>query len=200
MTDTELVARALAGAQDAWTELVHRHQGAVYRAAHAALMHREEAEEAAQDAWISAWQHLAGFRGHASFRTWLLSIAWRKALDRRRGLVAWVRAYRLDRHADEEGPPMELVEHRSSSETQLIDRERQERIRRLVKALPRSLRDALLLVSTRDVAYDEAAALLGIPVGTLKWRVSEARRRLRERLAVPGVGTMQEGSGRAPTR
>ncbi|HTV01476.1 MAG TPA: sigma factor, partial [Luteitalea sp.] len=84
MTDEELVGRARDGVSDAWAELVHRHHAAVFRTAHAALTTADDAADAAQEAWVAAWRHLDEFRGQSSVRTWLLTIAWRKALDRRR--------------------------------------------------------------------------------------------------------------------
>ena len=185
MTDEDLVVRAREGAQEAWAELVHRHHGAVFRAAHAALLSREDAEDAAQEAWVAAWRSLGEFRAQASFRTWMLTIAWRKALDRRRGVVAWLRARRLDAvDADEDAAPrLTLVAGGSTVEAGLIDREQRGRVQRLIKGLPRAHRDALLIVATQELPYADAAQVLGIPVGTLKWRVSEARKLLRERLA-----------------
>ena len=177
------MARAQAGMQEAWAELVHRHHGAVFRAAHAALVSRADADDAAQEAWIAAWKALGEFRGQASFRTWLLTIAWRKALDRRRGMASWIRMLRLDRSDDEdEGPPLQLASPDANAADQVLDAEARGRLKRLVKGLPRAHRDALLLVATQDLPYAEAAALLDVPVGTLKWRVSDARRMLRERL------------------
>jgi RNA polymerase sigma-70 factor (ECF subfamily) len=55
----------------------------------AALGAREDAEDAAQEAFVLAWRHLPRFRGDATFRTWLLTIVWRRALDRRRGRQRW---------------------------------------------------------------------------------------------------------------
>ena len=57
-----------------------------------------------------------------------------------------------------------------------------EQTSRLVRSLSAKLRDPLLLIGSGDYSYDEVAAMLGIPVGTVKWRVSEARRQLREKL------------------
>jgi RNA polymerase sigma-70 factor (ECF subfamily) len=183
VTDEELVARAQAGSDDAWAELVQRHHRAVYRTAHVALLSREEADDAAQDAWVSAWRAIGEFRGQATFRTWVLTIAWRKAIDRRRGVVAWWRALRLDAAPDGDQPvQLELVAKERPADAQAISREERRRIQRLVRGLPRAHRDALLIAATGDIPYAEAAAVLGIPVGTLKWRVSEARRLLRERM------------------
>lgn len=182
MTDEELVARARSGTQDAWAELVRRHHGAVFRAAHAALLSSADADDAAQEAWIAAWRALGEFRGQSTFRTWMLTIAWRKALDRRRTVASWMRMIRLDRSDDEDGPAVQLAADDVGAEEAALDRASRAKLKKLVKALPRAHRDALLLVTTRDLPYADAAVLLGIPVGTLKWRVSDARRLLRERL------------------
>jgi RNA polymerase sigma-70 factor, ECF subfamily len=85
VTDAELVALARQGDQQAFGELVTRHQAAVYRAALAAVGSAAEAEDAAQEAFISAYRRLGAFRGDASFKTWLLTIAWNEAINRRRG-------------------------------------------------------------------------------------------------------------------
>ena len=89
VTDDELVRLAQAGDAGAFDQLVIRHQSAVFRAALAALRSPEEAEEAAQDALVRAWQKLGAFRGDSAFGTWLLSIAWNRALSRRRSIGAW---------------------------------------------------------------------------------------------------------------
>lgn len=182
--------------QEAWAELVYRHQAAVFRAAHAALVSRGDAEDAAQEAWIAAWRALSKFRAQSSFRTWLLTIAWRKALDKRRGIGGWMRMVRLDRSdADDDAPPVQLSADGPTAEDAEVDRAARTRLKRLVKGLPRAHRDALLLVAS--LPYAEAAAILGIPVGTLKYRVSDARRLLRERMARDTSGPRPSASAKA---
>lgn len=183
MTDEDLVARAQGGRQEAWAELVRRHHAAVFRAAHAALVSSADADDAAQDAWIAGWKALGEFRGQSSFRTWMVTIAWRKALDRRRSIAGWIRMVRLDRDEADEGPPLQLATGERTAEDLTLDRVGHVRLKKLLKGLPRAHRDALLLVTSQDLPYADAAAILGIPVGTLKWRVSDARRLLRERMA-----------------
>ncbi len=91
---------------------------------------------------------------------------------------------RVDDAADpEDRATIELVSTEADAESDVLDQAARARVKRLVKGLPRAHRDALLLMATQDLPYAEAAALLGVPVGTLKWRVSDARRMLRERLA-----------------
>ena len=79
-TDDELVARAKAGDLDAFEELVHRHERAVYSLARRMLQNEHDAEDVTQQAFLNALEHLGGFRAEASFSTWLLRIATHAAL------------------------------------------------------------------------------------------------------------------------
>lgn len=180
VTDEELVLLARQGDTGAFDELVARHQAAVYRATLAALRVPEDAEEAAQDAFVRAWSQLRRFRGDSSFRTWLLTIAWRRALSRRRHVMSWLR-----RAAPLEDALVVPGGEHGPDET-VRDRELRAHIARAIESLTPKLRDALLLAQSGEHAYDEIAKMLKIPVGTLKWRVSEARRRVRARLAALG--------------
>ena len=84
-----LVAAAREGDREAFGELVSLHYRAVFRTAMAALQRREDAEDVTQDAFVLAWRKVAGFRGDSSFKTWLLTIVWRQALDKRRSRMRW---------------------------------------------------------------------------------------------------------------
>jgi len=184
VSDAELVARARQGDTAAFGELVDRHRAAVYRAAHAALGSASEAEDVAQEAFLAAYRKMASYRGEASFKTWLLTIAWRRALSRRRSLVTrWRRFVSGD-------PPERPVAAGGgrTPEATLIDAELAGHVQRLVRALPARLRDPILLCADGEQTYHEIAAVLGIPEGTLKWRVAEARRRLKDRLVRLGYG------------
>jgi RNA polymerase sigma-70 factor, ECF subfamily len=184
VNDGELVERARRGDTDAFGVLVDRHRAAVYRAARAALGSAGEAEEVAQEAFLAAYRNLASYREEASFRTWLLRIAWRQALNRRRRLV-W-RWRRLVSAADGAGAPLLWPVAGPTPEAALLDAELAGHVRRLVRALPARLRDALLLCADGEQTYREIAVVLGIPEGTLKWRVAEARRRIKRRLVQMG--------------
>lgn len=179
MSDSELVERARRGDAAAFGELVERHRAAVYRTALAALGSAEEAEEVAQDAFVSAFQKLDGFRGEASFKTWLLSIAWRQAIDRRSSLAQRIRRFITTEGAGWPDPPASA----RSPEDALLNAELRGHVRRLVRTLPVKLRDALLLSASGAYGYEEIARMLGVPAGTVKWRVVEARRLLKRKLA-----------------
>ena len=193
VTDADLVARARQGDQAAFGELIDRHRSAVYRAARAALRSHAEAEDAAQDACVLAWQRLGSFRGDASFRTWLLSITWHQALNRRRSMVRWwTRTTPLE---DEEGQPTEAGRTLAGQDLTASDRtpeqlaagtELQRDVRAAIRALSPKLRDTLLLAQSGEYSYEEVGVMLGTLVGTVKWRVSEARRLVKKRLQEQG--------------
>jgi len=188
VTDQELVEHARRGDDEAWAELVRRHGPAVYRTAFAALLREDEADDAAQEAWVAAWTRLDGFRQHASVRTWLLAIAWRKALNRRRAVSRlWRRL--TPASADDDGvPAAERVgdSRGRSPERDAIEKAERRHVAQAMRTLPTSHRDCLMLAAAGELTYAEIAALLGIAEGTVKWRVSEARKRLRERLERQG--------------
>jgi RNA polymerase sigma-70 factor, ECF subfamily len=197
VTDHELVERARHGEAAAFEALVTRHHQAARRAAVAALGAADDADDVAQEAWIAVHARLTDFQGASSFRTWLLAIVWNKALDRRRQVGRWLRRMvSLDTPwpSGESGAAapaaitigaaaaIGLSEDRPSPERRVLNDELSGQIARLVRALSAKLRDPLLLIGSGDYSYEEVAAMLGIPVGTAKWRVSEARRQLRAKL------------------
>jgi RNA polymerase sigma-70 factor (ECF subfamily) len=178
VTDEELVALARTGDTAAFDELVTRHQAAAYRAAVAALRHREDAEEVAQDAFVRAWSRLSRFRGDSAFRTWLLKIVWNCALSRRRSVVRWwKRRAPLD---DATALPA------ATASDDRGERDLRRHAAAAIEALSPTLRDTFLLAQSGDYDYAAIGAMLRIPVGTVKWRVSEARRLVRVRLAALG--------------
>ena len=184
VTDDELVDQARRGDTTAFGTLVDRHGCAVQRAAMAVLRSRQEAEDVAQEAFVTAYRKLDTFRGESAFRTWLLRIAWREAQDRRRSLGRRLRRFVAAADADD-ASHAPLV-GRPAQEEALAAAELRAQVRRLLPGLPAKLRDALLLAATGEHTYDEMASILDVPTGTLKWRVSEARRLLKERLAPLG--------------
>lgn len=181
-TDHELVERARHGEAAAFEALVTRHHQAARRAAIAALGSVDDADDVAQEAWISVHARLADFQGTSSFRTWLLAIVWNKALDRRRQVGRWLRRMVSLEFGTVSTFSARFSERRPSPERRVLDDELGDQTTRLVRALSAKLRDPLLLIGSGDYSYDEVAAMLGIPVGTVKWRVSEARRQLRAKL------------------
>lgn len=177
VTDDELVERAVGGEVSAFDELARRHGPAVYRAARAVLASNEDAEDVMQDALILAYRKLSHFRGHSSFKTWVLRITWRCALRRRANV-----ARRLFQVVSSSEIFSEAFGREKSAESLMLAGELNEELWRLIRTLPRRLRDPLLLAASGKYSYEELSDILDVPTGTLKWRISEARRILREKL------------------
>ena len=188
--DLVMVRRAQAGDVAAFGELVERNRRAVFRAALAAVGSATEADDVAQEAFITAFQKLNGFRADSSFKTWLLTITWRKAIDRRKSVTRWMHRMVSPGQSGETGEewdPMDRVAAGGQSqEDDLVTSDLQQRLKPLIASLPKKLRDALLLAGSGDHSYDEIGQMLKIPTGTVKWRVSEARKVLKQKMAAMG--------------
>jgi RNA polymerase sigma-70 factor, ECF subfamily len=187
-SDLDLVRLAQAGDTEAFGELVERNRRAVFRAALAAVGSAAEADDVAQEAFVTAYRKLNGFRGEAAFKTWLLAITWRKAIDRRNRMTRWLRLTVTQRDLGEDTPDImdSAPSQDRSQEDDLAAAELQLALRRLIATLPKKLRDALLLAGSGEYSYEQIGQMLGTPVGTVKWRVSEARRLLKQKLAALG--------------
>jgi RNA polymerase sigma-70 factor, ECF subfamily len=187
VSDDDLVARARQGDPAAFGALVDRHRSAVYRAALAALGSHAEAEDAAQEAFLLAYRRLTGFRGDASFKTWLLTIAWHQAINRRRSMTRLLRQIvQPARDEDQESTLEQLPAREVSPEDAAARGQLHRAIRAAIRSLAPKLRDALLLAQSGDYSYAEIGAMLDVPVGTIKWRVSEARKLVKARLQERG--------------
>ena len=180
-----LVALARTGDRAAFGRLIEDHLSAARRVALAAVGQPMDADEAVQEASVAAWTRLNALNDPAAFRGWFMRIVWRKAIDRRRSLRSW-----LDRFgtSSSDDAPMEFAASDPAPDAVLISRELAAAIAQVVKALPRKLRDPFLLAASGDHRYEEIALLLDIPIGTVKWRISEARRLIRVKLDRLGHG------------
>jgi RNA polymerase sigma-70 factor (ECF subfamily) len=195
VTDADLVARARQGDAAAFGELIDRHRTSVYRAAMAALGSHADAEDAAQEAFLAAYRRLDSFRGDASFKTWLLTITWHQAINRRRSITRLWRRIVEPRHEQHRGtaessPAPDPVDSVASTglnpEEAALDNRLRRDILAAIRALSPKLRDALLLAQSGAYSYDEIGAMLGLATGTVKWRVSEARKVIRKTLSGRG--------------
>jgi len=184
--DAALVARAREGDHAAFTALVERHTAAVHRAALAAVGSPADAQDVAQEAFLLAYQRLRGFRGDASFKTWLLTITWNQAINhRRRSRRWWHRFVSVDEN-DDAFAAADVASGGATPEELAAGRQLRDDIRRAIGTLPYKVRDALLLAQSGDYSYGEIGNMLNVPAGTIKWRVSEARRLVRQQLDARG--------------
>jgi RNA polymerase sigma-70 factor (ECF subfamily) len=174
--DFEIVARVRKGETDAFEELVRKHGRRVYRSLLGIVGSPQDAEDALQDAFFKAFQHLPHFEGRSKFSTWLVRIAINTGLQRVRSRKEFDR---IDED-DEEFRPRNIQAWTETPE-EFYSREE---LRRLVETevmkLPVKYRVALILRDLEEVSTEEAAAALGLSIPGLKARVLRGRLMLRE--------------------
>jgi RNA polymerase sigma-70 factor (ECF subfamily) len=153
--------------------MVTEHGSALYRLAYRLVGDRHQAEDLVQEAFRSAWKSRNLFQADGSPRAWLAAILRRRAADHWRQPRAPTvpgNEYNLEIERNDDDP------HRD----ELTD-EMQQALGRL----PAELKETLLMVVVGELTHQEAAELLGIPLGTVLSRVSRARKRLRDLLTAP---------------
>jgi RNA polymerase sigma-70 factor (ECF subfamily) len=143
-----------------------------FRVAYGVLRHREDAQDVAQEAMAKAYREFARLQDRARFRGWLVRIAWRLAIDRRRGDK---RRARREESAPASASP-------STVEDMVITRDVQDRVWQAVDALPDRLRSVVTLNAIHGHDVREVAGLLDLPEGTVKSRLHQARKMLAEKL------------------
>jgi RNA polymerase sigma-70 factor (ECF subfamily) len=180
-----LVALARTGDRAAFGRLIEGHLTAARRVALAAVGQPMDADEAVQEASVAAWRRLNGLNEPAAFRGWFLRIVWRKAIDRRRSVRSWFDRF-SSTTSDER--PAEFASADPPPDAMLMSRELAAAISQVVRSLPRKLRDPFLLAASGDHRYEDIAIMLDTPLGTVKWRIAEARRVIRLKLDHLGYG------------
>ena len=189
---TQLALAARAGDAEAFNALVALHHRAALRVAAVALANSADVDDTVQEACLTAWQQIGRLEDPAAFRAWLLRITWRKALDRRRSVTAWLKRFQSVLGARDSAAPVvdviaSVADRAAAADDQLLASERDRLVAQMIRSLPVRLRDPFLLAATGEHRYDGIAAMLNIPVGTVKWRVAEARRVLRDKLTRVGL-------------
>lgn len=172
--DAQLVARSLKQDHEAFGQLIDRHASAIVNLAYRMVGNRAEAEDLAQEAFLTAFKALSTFRADSKFSTWLYRIAANKCKD-------WLRAKRpgqgpydvdadevLDLYVAEERTPEELLSQ------QQVGQELEQAIQRL----PPLYREAFVLKHVEGLSYEEMEEILGVSGDTLKMRVYKGRLQL----------------------
>ena len=177
--DAQLVARSLKQDQEAFGRLIDRHAATIVNLAYRMVGNRAEAEDLAQETFLSAFKALSTFRADAKFSTWLYRIATNKCKD-------WLRVKRpgqglhdvdvdavLDAHVAEDRTPERLLSQ------QQVALELEQAIQRL----PPLYREAFVLKHIEGLSYEEMQEILGVSGDTLKMRVYKGRVQLSRELA-----------------
>lgn len=189
-SDLDLLRRCRDGDLEAFDEIVGRHQNRIYNLCCWRLGDADEAADAAQDTFVRAWKAIQQFRGDCAFSTWLhriaLNVTHDAATRRSRAPLAFSSLAPPatgntagDADADSIPDPSDPAE---GPEQSAARRERRQAVRDALAQLPVHYRVVLVLFDMEGRSYEEAAALLELPLGTVKSRLNRARLALRREL------------------
>jgi len=184
--EASLLRDSLAGDLDAFNRLVELHQRLVFNICLRMLGSPAAAEDATQEAFISAWRNISSFRGQ-SFRAWLTRIAANACTDelRRRSRRP---AVSLDAPAAGEEAPLEIPDRAAGPEEAALRADQRRRIQAALLDLPADQRLAVVMCDVQGFAYEEIAEAMRTSVGTVKSRIARGREKLRRLLAAEHSG------------
>ena len=178
------IAAARNGDQESFEKLVRLYEKRVFSLTSRMCRNSADAEEAAQEAFLAAWQALPAFRGDASFATWLYRLVSNACVDilRREGRHQAMAGPSVDDEESSPEPP-----DKSPSPHALAERaELRRQIEAGLAALPPEYRQVLILREIHQCTYDEIAQICSIDLGTVKSRINRGRKRLRKILLESG--------------
>ncbi len=172
--DERLARRIAAGDRAALEELYARYRHPLFGFLLGIAPDAATAEEILQDTLVAVWQGAAGFEGRATFRQWLFAVARRQAYNAvRRRQLPWANPAELAA-AEASGP---------SPETEALTGAGLEELAAHIRGLPPGQREVLVLTLVEGFSYEETAAILEVPLGTVRSRLNTARRTLRQQLS-----------------
>jgi RNA polymerase sigma-70 factor (ECF subfamily) len=179
--ETKLVEAAQRGNLDAFNELILYYQSQVYNLAYHIMHDPASADDATQEAFISAYRALDKFRG-GSFRAWLLRIVTNACYDelrrhKRRPKISWEDFGEVDEEANPH-----LVDGGPKPEETMQQAELRSLLERTITRLPKHQRTTLVLVDKMGFSYEEAAQVMDVELGTVKSRLSRARKQMQRYL------------------
>ena len=179
-SDEQIVERALSGDAEAFGEIVRRWERRIFALAYGMLGREEEARDATQETFLSAFRNLRGFRGEAKVSSWLHRIAVNQCITRQRR--AKVRGETtLEDETEADGASYSAPAHESPART-AESRQRTEIVRRAVNSLPTELRQVIVMKEFEELTFQEIADALELPLSTVKSRLYTALRQLQMRL------------------
>jgi RNA polymerase sigma-70 factor (ECF subfamily) len=183
LTDAALVAAAVRGRRDAFSDLVKRHQGTVFRIALRILRDDGAASDASQEAFLKAFRNLQSFDLARPFAPWLYRIARNHALDMARSKGASLEVLEKASPSDEEDEGTGAVGRDVADEgpdafSLVAGAELAKRVGGALSRLDPKYREVIELYHYENLTYDEIAGTLGVPIGTVMTRIHRARQKL----------------------
>lgn len=182
-TDSELVTAAKAGDNDAFGQLVERHEVNVYGLCLKMLKNPEDAEDCLQEVFVKAYKALPNFREEARFSTWVYRIATNAALMRIRKKKLDTVSLDQDVELGETSVPREVADWTTNPSSSIMNDELSTVLTTHINELPANNRIVFVLRDVHGLSTEETAGVLGLTVPAVKSRLHRARLFLRERLS-----------------
>ena len=180
--DAALIKRALAGDQKAYKKLRMKYHEAIYNLIYRMIRDKDEVEDLTQEAFIKAFTSLSSFNDEFAFSTWLYKIATNNCIDyiRRKKL----QTFSIDKpiESKESDFVYELPDSTYEPDQELIDRQRRKMLEDAISSLPAKYRQVIHLRHVEEKEYQEIAAILKLPLGTVKAHIFRAREMLNKYL------------------
>jgi RNA polymerase sigma-70 factor (ECF subfamily) len=184
-TDAE-VKQARSGDRRAFDRLITKYQNMIVSLCIHLLGNRNDGEDAAQDAFIKAYQQLGSFRMEARFSTWLYTIAINVCRNRQRSfwqkLLGRSIATGIPGLDDDTTEMIEIIDSSPLPGQELEKKELRDQIKRAIGLLPHRYRELIILRDLRQMRYNEIASIMSVPEGTIKSGIARARLALQAEL------------------
>lgn len=178
LSDTQIIERTLGGEPEAFNLLVRRWERHIYGLTLRMLGRDEEARDATQETFLSAYRNLSKFRGEAKFSSWIYRIALNicntKLRSRPRG------SFSLDEEREESG--FEIAADTRDLSGGIQQEQVARHVRRALQGLPAEMRQVIIMKEYEGLKFSEIAEILGIPLSTVKTRMYTGLTELRKRL------------------
>jgi len=169
--DQYIIDKVLAGEQSLYAELVNKYKSYAFTIAQKILQNRPEAEETAQDGFIKAYQHLAGFNRESKFSTWLYRIVFNTAIS-----------YKRKSRQQFQSLESTVIEYSQDADGILEKTDKKKYLNQALLKLNEADRTALTLFYLEEFSLEEIAEITGMQANTAKVRIHRARLRLADEL------------------
>jgi RNA polymerase sigma-70 factor, ECF subfamily len=182
-----LIGRIRGGETELFYELIRPYERRVFVIAFTILRNEEDAEDAAQDAFLKAFKHLAQFRSESRFSTWLIQVAINEArLRQRKSHLEIMRPIEDKEKEDGNYTPHDFTDWREIPSEALERKEIREKLVAALASLAQKYREVFVLRDVEHMSIEDTAQALGISAGAVKTRLLRARLMLRDLLS-PGL-------------
>ena len=185
VNDCDLVASAVSGLDGSFEELVRRYQRPISAYVYRMVGNYESALDLTQEIFIKVYNSLRRYRSEFKFSTWIYKIAHNSAVDHLRRINTREQSLISGPEGDHFELPIEST--RPSPEQESERKERRIEIEAVVRTLPATYRELVILRHSQDLTYEEIVEVTGLPLGTVKNRLFRAREMMRQQFVEKGI-------------